>query len=58
MDKERVVISENPYKGTQQVVDIITHKNKKNRIGKPYKESVTKHIRVKPTKKREETSNE
>ncbi len=58
MEKERIVISENPYKGTQQVVEITTHKNKKNRVGKPYKESVTKHIKVKPTKFRKEEENE
>lgn len=54
MEKVRIVISENPYKGTQQIVEITTHKNKKNRVGKPYKESRTRHIRVKPTKFRKE----
>lgn len=50
MEKEIKVISENPYEGTQQIVEITTYGKKKNRIGKPYKESVTKHIKVKPTK--------
>lgn len=56
MEKVRIVISENPYKGTQQIVEITTHKNKKNRVGKPYKESRTRHIRVMPTKFRKENN--
>tara|TARA_R100000808_G_C2023851_1_gene70811 strand:- start:188 stop:382 length:195 start_codon:yes stop_codon:yes gene_type:complete len=55
MKKETKIISENPQKGkkylTRQVVVQTIVTGKKNRVGDPYKTSVTKHIRIKKTKK-------
>ena len=44
--KERKVISVSSRKGTMMVIDVETIPNKKNRLGKPYKVSTTKHIKI------------
>ena len=47
MKKETKMISENPQRGTRQIVIQTIVTGKKNRVGKPYKISVTKHILIK-----------
>tara|TARA_Y100000768_G_scaffold142371_1_gene106075 strand:- start:15655 stop:15816 length:162 start_codon:yes stop_codon:yes gene_type:complete len=44
--KERKVISVSSRKGTMMVIDVETIPNKKNRLGKPYKVSTTKHVKI------------
>ena len=44
--KERKVISVSNRKGTMMVIDVETIPNKKNRLGKPYKVSTTKHVKI------------
>ena len=44
--KERKVISVSKKRKTMMVVDVETVPKKKNRTGKPYKISTTKHIKL------------
>jgi len=44
--EETILISENPYKGTQMVVVQRTIAGKTNRVGNPYKTSYTEHRKV------------
>ena len=44
--KKTIVISQNKSKRTQMVVEHTEVKGQKNRIGKPFKNSATKHRKM------------